>query len=370
MIEENTFIEKISNEAIQGLQSEEIRLVVDNYYRMQHHRLRLEAQMRALSPSFKEQLKMMEKNPELKECPPLALTLLSKTSHVFKREEKFTANILSRWVKSHPRAKILCEAVGVGHILAAGLVAHVNWSMVCTAGKLWSFCGLNPESEWKKGEKRPWNAHLKQLCFLIGESFVKQKNRENDVYGKIYQKRKDWENARNEALTASYPEARPLLATLKETQDAVKREKIYKELKTKYGFMRPAHIHARAKRFAVKLYLADCVHFLADEGLLENLPNPFYPMTGKMYLDKNVDTFELRHFNGEEQVSTTRGWQSLVVWATEIFKTKKTVFSESTVKKERNANEMESTVLRERKSKKETTNKKNRFKNKRLAKRQ
>jgi hypothetical protein len=50
-----------------------------------------------------------------------------------------------------------------------------------------------------KGQKRPHNAKLKVLCWKIGDSFVKQQSRENDVYGKVYGERKRLELERNDA---------------------------------------------------------------------------------------------------------------------------------------------------------------------------
>ena len=44
---------------------------------------------------------------------------------------------------------------------------------------------MNPTVEWKKGEKRPWNASLKVLCWKIGESFVKVSSNPKDFYGKL-----------------------------------------------------------------------------------------------------------------------------------------------------------------------------------------
>ena len=33
--------------------------------------------------------------------------------------------------------------------------------------------GLDPTCKWRRAKKRPWNASLKRLCWLMGESFVK-----------------------------------------------------------------------------------------------------------------------------------------------------------------------------------------------------
>ena len=50
--------------------------------------------------------------------------------------------------------------------------------------------GLDPTVTWGKGERRPWNAELKVLCWKLGDSFVKVSNKEGALYGRIYRERK------------------------------------------------------------------------------------------------------------------------------------------------------------------------------------
>src|ERR1039458_8826748 len=51
---------------------------------------------------------------------------------------------------------------GVGPVLSAGFIANIDIEIAQTAGQVWRFAGLDPTCKWKKGEKRPWNAGLKQ----------------------------------------------------------------------------------------------------------------------------------------------------------------------------------------------------------------
>lgn len=87
------------------------------------------------------------------------------------------------------------------------------------------------------------------LCWKIGESFVKTSGRESDVYGKLYLTRKAAEQAKNEAGAFAEQAAAVLVA---------KRFKGETGAKAAYesGILPPGHIHARAKRWAVKLFLA------------------------------------------------------------------------------------------------------------------
>ena len=151
--------------------------------------------------------------------------------------------------------------------------------------------------------KRPWNAALKTLCWKLGESFVKVQSNEADVYGKLYAQRKAEEIIKNEAGDFA-DQARAVLEKKKlgHSTDAYKwyigrglaEQRAEARLKnaktrddpkdkgkgktqtwldgkwvTKAAFLKkytapeyfvqalpPAHIHARAKRFAVKIFLS------------------------------------------------------------------------------------------------------------------
>lgn len=147
---------------------------------------------------------------------------------------------LGRWAKS------IC---GIGPVIAAGLLAHIDIAKAPTAGHIWRFAGLDPTMEWKKGEKRPWNASLKTLCWKIGESFVKVSGNKKDFYGKLYLERKDAEQKRNESGSLA-DQAAAKLAKFK----IGKKTEAYGHYSA--GKLPPAHIHARAKRWTVKLFLA------------------------------------------------------------------------------------------------------------------
>jgi len=126
--------------------------------------------------------------------------------------------------------------------------------------------------------KRPWNARLKTLCYKVGESFVMVQNREQDVYGRVFRERKTLEWEYNLAGKFSQ-QAREIL----EEKSFSKSTDAYKWYSGRYtvdqalGFLAstttpptmpkaddgpkvqmlpPAHIHSRARRYAVKLFLS------------------------------------------------------------------------------------------------------------------
>ena len=218
-------------EAAGYLTAVEARFLVDSYYAMQAGRIRANNQIRALTQSG-----------EAHE----SIAWLSTESRVLEEGVKRT---LDAYSANHPVGKRMRTVVGVGPVIAAGLLAHIDITRAPTAGAIWRYAGLDPTSEWKKGEKRPHNASLKTLCWKLGESFVKVCNHKDAVYGKIYQERKEVEIVKNEAgMFADQAAAKLEKFKIGKTTDAYKAYSI--------GKLPPAHIHARAKRVAVKMFLS------------------------------------------------------------------------------------------------------------------
>ena len=209
----------------------EARYLVDSYYAMQAGRIRANNQIRALTQSGE---------------PHESIAWLSTESRVLEESVKRT---LDAYSASHPVGKRMRTVVGVGPVIAAGLLAHIDITRAPTAGAIWRYAGLDPTSEWKKGQKRPHNASLKTLCWKLGESFVKVCNHKDAVYGKLYQERKEVELVKNEAgAFADQAAAKLEKFNIGKTTDAYKAYSV--------GKLPPAHIHARAKRVAVKMFLS------------------------------------------------------------------------------------------------------------------
>lgn len=165
------------------------------------------------------------------------------------RIERTIHGALDAYTDHHPLG-IWCKSIcGIGPVISAGLLAHIDIRKAPTVGHIWSFAGLNPTVVWGKGQKRPWNARLKVLCWKIGESFVKVQNNPKDTYGQVFVARKAIEIAQNES-GAFADQAASIIATKRIGHDT-DAYKAYSQ-----GKLPPAHIHARAKRYAVKLFLA------------------------------------------------------------------------------------------------------------------
>ncbi len=218
-----------------SLSIDEARYLVDTYYAMQEYRKAAANQVRSLAESHE---------------PHEVLRWLFEQNETV---EKQIRRALNSWTDGLPAARWAKSIVGIGPVISAGLAAHIDISRCATVGRIWRFAGLDPTVEWKKGERRPWNAGLKCLCWKIGESFVKVSGRPDDFYGQLYLQRKQIEQERNEAGKFADQAAHKL-----ERFNIGKSTDAYQAYAA--GKLPPAHIHARAKRWVVKLFLAHYHH--------------------------------------------------------------------------------------------------------------
>lgn len=287
----------------------EVRYFVDLYYQLQEYRKAGGNQERAAVASSE---------------PPgeFAKSIQGNLVHTEKSIEKYLGEMaeqttIGAWARS---------IVGVGPIISAALLAHIDIKEAPTVGHIWRFAGLDPTAHWigkekakdrigahvkegisfdgaipimaieigtkpetlrklatsdRDGEevpltqatltaacaKRPWNAKLKVVCWKLGESFVKSCNNPESFYGTVYKTRKAFEEAKNERGDFADQAAAALAG--KRYGKATEAYKAYS-----VGKLPPAHIHARAKRYAVKLFLSGWheVAWFAEYGKLPPKP--------------------------------------------------------------------------------------------------
>lgn len=241
------------------LTTDEARYLVDLYYTVQEQRIRNADQMRRAGEAG-------EPN-----------AMLRWAFDNFRVTEEGVRSALHAYVKEQRIGRWLLSIHGIGPVIAAGMMAHLQierW--ICakatgeknekrctpdaphgpacrmeptrTASRWWRFAGLDPTVKWEKGTKRPWNASLKVLCWKAGQSFMKLRNSPNDFYGRLYEHRKAFEINRNElGLNAK---------TAEETLRAKKWGNNPTREHLEAGKLPPAQIDARARRHAVKIFLA------------------------------------------------------------------------------------------------------------------
>lgn len=253
----NTSVQRLSRDLAKAgatLSDTEARFLVDSYYTVQDDRIRSAAQMRAL-----------EKSGE----PNELFGWLTTQSSVL---EKQIVRALDKYTEAHMMGSWMREIYGIGPILSAGILANISmqhWKCVAggkhsckqgepctagcgvvtveTAGHIWRYAGLDPTQKWEKGQKRPWNASLKTLCWKIGQSFMKMASNDNCFYGKLYLERKQYEIARNER-------GENIHLAKELSQKVNKSTEAYKHLSQ--GKLPPGQIDARARRWAVKIFLS------------------------------------------------------------------------------------------------------------------
>ena len=219
--------------AAESLGVREVRYLVDLYYQIQDYRKAATNQQRALVEAAE---------------PHLAIAwagraMLGMEGDIRAMLDRYTATEatgMGAWARS---------CIGIGPVLSAGLLAHIEIEKAPTVGHIWAFAGLDPTRTWDKGQKRPFNASLKVLCWKIGQSFMKMQNHPRDVYGRLYRERKAYEQQRNDTGDLAGQAAAKLERfRIGKDTDAHKAYSV--------GRLPPAHIDARARRWVVKLFLA------------------------------------------------------------------------------------------------------------------
>lgn len=260
------------------------RYLVDYYYQLQKFRIASAAQVRSSDESGE---------------PDRVLNWVSEST---KRLENDIKLALGEFARTYTVGLWLQSLVGIGDVISAGFLAHIDVRECKTAGHFWRFAGLDPTVSWEKKTKRPWNAKLKTLCYKVGESFVKFQNHDDDFYGKLFRDRKRQEVRFNSEGRFS-EQANQVMAAKRIGKDtdayawyagclkpsilddgwedlsAEQRMAKLKRMKGEPGsgmpMLPPAHIHARARRYAVKLFLSHMHHVMHVDYFGSEPPMPY-----------------------------------------------------------------------------------------------
>ena len=233
----------------ESLDQASARKIVDAYYTLQENRMAFAAQTREL---------------EKQGSPHELVALLYDGLY---RMEKSLKAPLQQFAGSTVEGKWALEQYGIGPVLAAGLLAHIDITKAPTAGSVWRYAGLDPTMTWEKGQKRPFNAELKTLCWKIGQSFMKFSGKEQCFYGQLYKQDKARRIEKNEA--GDYADFAKSILEKKNFKVNQTRAKL------ETGKLSDAQIDAQARRFAVKIFLSHyhAVAYQAHHG--EPAPRPY-----------------------------------------------------------------------------------------------
>src|SRR5215469_12297850 len=208
------------------LSNPEARFLVSNYYMAQEMRKRCDMQLRHIG----------EKDfPEVLNRTSDSFAIIE--SEVQKSLKAYAeSSLIGRWIMSHYM---------IGPVIAAGCIAHLDIEKAPSAGHFWTFAGLNPEKRrWGKGEKRPFNADMRQIMFHMGECAKRGSGVEHCFYGQIYKARKAFLVKRNEE---GYNRERAKTYT---TTSANVRKVLAD------GKLPPGNIDSQAMNYAAKIFLS------------------------------------------------------------------------------------------------------------------
>lgn len=225
-------IERDVKKAASSLGRNEARFLVDTYYSLQDFRISSTNQVRSM-------LKSEEEEPH---------DTLAFFGDQFSTLEKQVQGALNVYSLASPLGQWAREHVGVGPVIAAGLLAHIDIERAPSASSVWRYAGLVPGQKKQKGVKRDWNASLKVLCWKLGDSFVKFSGHERCYYGHLYRTRKEYEvvrDARGDNRTA----AEETLSTINIKDPATKARYVS-------GHLPDGRLDMRARRYAVKRFLS------------------------------------------------------------------------------------------------------------------
>lgn len=176
-----------------------LKFLIRQYYRIQEHRVAFGNQERSMAEQGGDTALFIEYHDRLKSI-----------------EKSIKDDIEDIVTETELWKKFLKDVRGIGPTLAAGLYAYIDIEKAKHVSSIWKYAGLAPDSKRKKGEKLDYNPELKDICWKIGESFLKSKSK----YKLVYDERKEYEKENSPDLT-------------------------------------DGHQHNRAKRYAVKEFLKD-----------------------------------------------------------------------------------------------------------------
>jgi hypothetical protein len=174
--EHSAAVKRLSRDLVEAgktMSDEEARFLVDSYYTMQDDRKRAHNQAR-----------------HMEEEPHAVIGWLAEQGTTLEGQIKRT---LDSYTDAKPVGVWLKANFGIGPVIAAGLLAHIDITRCPTVGRIWRIAGLDPAVRWKKRAKRPWNANLRTLCWKTAQVFMKFSGSEECMYGQVYRQRKAYE---------------------------------------------------------------------------------------------------------------------------------------------------------------------------------
>lgn len=158
--------------------------------------------------------------------------------------EEFIEERVARLITQHPAYSWFSRVKGVGKENIAKVVGLVDISRAPTISSLWKFAGYHvvdgKGAKKTKGQKLEYNSVLRTMCWRLGGSLMKAKGKYFDFY--LAQKERSVRELTERGVT--------IVPAAQLPKD--KNNKHYEP----EGMISEGHVHARALRKMVKLFLA------------------------------------------------------------------------------------------------------------------
>ena len=295
---------------------EDIKNLVREYYQAQSSRIKKGAEIRSAI-----------KNAEERGEPTPNMGATQYLYNQFAGLENEIKKALDVWTKHDTVASWCREVMGIGPVIAAGLVTYFDITRAPSASHFLSYAGLNDNNDPWLGKKRseelvkrhcknatvteeelmalsmdpecprsieklikyafdekkgvykrenlinnlakiPYNAELKTLLWKLGESFVKVSKRDGSKYGEIYRIKSAKEAKMNaEGLFADQAATKLEKFNIGKTTDA------YKAYSN--GQLPKAHLHARAIRYTEKIFVCHLFEEMYRVYYNSEAPRPY-----------------------------------------------------------------------------------------------
>jgi protein involved in ribonucleotide reduction len=164
-------------------QISEIRMLVQEYIRIQKVRMQYDNVMRGFSHIEMKVPEFFQQQSE--NLNKYEVELSKKIKQFLEREDQQKIETHSSYV--FPIYSWLKNIKGISHLLSAQLIAFINIEKFDNVAKLWAYCGMAVSNgkapKRSKGSKINWNPQLRMICYKLGDSFIKQRTpKYRDIY--------------------------------------------------------------------------------------------------------------------------------------------------------------------------------------------
>jgi hypothetical protein len=184
-----------------------------------------------------------------------------------KAREGHARVLLDIYSDNHPVGAKMKEVKGIGPVIAAGLLAHVNMDRATTYGKILAYGGFNPNMVWNKGELRPFCAEFRSILIHAKRVFQFLSGNPTSYFGMHFKRYKNLIIAQNE--NGGMKEAAAAKLAKFNYRHETKAYQCYIE-----GKLPPAHITQLAGTKTLKLFIG-CLHKYWSEHLGRSAPLPY-----------------------------------------------------------------------------------------------